>query len=189
MKKTTFAIFFLLLSFVAASSQTSQWSGYYSKDFQFRVSFPGDPKLFTEPLDEPQRKRYTYLVGDDDLAYIVMVSDLHAKAKTAAGDEAKVVGFDLDSPGLRHGIPNARLISQRSFTIDGVPAREFVELKDGIYIRLRMTYNLGRVYEFGVAVKESLASDPETQDAITKFLDSFHFKSADLASMPYQEGL
>jgi hypothetical protein len=189
MKKTTFAIFFLLLSFVAASSQTSQWSGYYSKNFQFRVSFPGDPKLFTQTLDEPERKRYTYLVGDDDLAYMVMVSDLHAKAKTPSGDEAKVVGFDINDPRFLEGEPNARLISQRSFAIDGIPGREFVQVKDGIYIRMRLTYNLGRVYVVAASVKESLASDPETQDGMTKFLDSFHFKSPDLSSMPYQDGL
>ena len=189
MKKTTLAIFILLLSFVAANSQTSQWSGYYSKDFQFRISFPGDPKLFTEPLDAPELKRYTYIVGDDDLAYAVMVSDLHDHKTTAAGEQAKVVGFDLNSPELVRGIPGARLLGQKTLTIDGVAARELVEEKDGIYIKIRIMYNLGRVYEVAASVKSSLAADPETQNAITKFLDSFHFKSVDLSSMPYQEGL
>jgi hypothetical protein len=189
MKKTTLAICFLLLSAVVASSQTSQWSGYYSKGFQFRVSFPGDPKLITENLDEPQRKRYTYLVGDDDLAYLVMVSDLHATAKTSTGDEAKVVGFDVNDSRFLEGMPNARLISQKPFAIDGIPGREFIQVKDGIYMRMRLTFNLGRIYMIGASVKESLASDPKIQEGMTKFLDSFHFKSPDLSSMPYQDGL
>jgi hypothetical protein len=189
MKKTIFAISFLLISFVAASSQTAQWSGYYSQNLQFLVSFPGDPKLFTESLDEPQRKRYTYLVGGEDLAYMVMVSDLHATTKDSAGHVARVVGFDINDPRFLEGLPDARLISQKSLVIDGIPGRELVELKDGLYIRIRLTYNLGRVYEVGASVKESLASDPETQAGITRFLDSFHFKSLDLSGMPYQEGL
>ena len=188
MKTSITAIIFVLLLVVAASAQT-QWSGYYSDEFQFRVSFPGDPKLFTQPLDKPTLKRYTYLVGNDDLAYMVMISDLHDSKTDASGHQVKVTGFDLNSPGLLQGMPNARLISQRSLTIDGVPGREFVEEKDELVIKIRMTYYLGRVYEVGAAVSRSLASDAATQSDITRFLDSFHFKNADLSSVNYQEGV
>ena len=174
MKNAAFTILFLALSFAAARGQAPTWADYTSKDQQFTVTFPGGPTVTKSFVDERQGNKYTFVVGDDRQAYIVMVCD--GPAYAGPFTDADLKGrYDAARKATIDNMPGSRLIGETDLKTGGIQTREFIGESDQWFYRGRYILTRGRIYGIMALVGKSLEKDVATKTAMAKFLDSFHF--------------
>ena len=160
--------------FAAAHGQAPAWTDYSSKEQQFTISFPGEPNVSKTFVDEKQGNKYTFVIGDDHHAYIVMVCDVRHMRARSRPPILRPGMTPLEKP--RSKICRARrLVSETDLKIGGVPSSEFIGDSDQWFYRGRYILTRGRIYGIMALVSRSLETDADTKTAMAKFLDSFHF--------------
>jgi hypothetical protein len=174
MKRIFFAAIFLVMFFAAANGQAPAWTDYSSKEQQFTVSFPGEPTVSKDFVDKERGDKYSFSLGDDHHAYIVMVCD--GPAYAGPFTDADLKGrYDAARKATIENMQGSRLISETDLKTGGVSGREFIGDSDQWFYRGRYILTRGRIYGIMALVSRSLETDAATKTAMAKFLDSFHF--------------
>ena len=152
----------------------NQWKFFASEEGGFRVLFPGSPQE-TNVIINTTATNMTmpcfFAWADRQTEYAVNYCDLPKALKKLSPKEQ----FDIDQSGLAENIGN--VVTQRDFTFDNFPARDFefvVGGKGNFSGRIRLILVEDRLYQIEVIF---LTKNPHEGD-FKIFFDSFSFKKS-----------
>ncbi len=130
----------------------------------FSVSMPGTPKESTAP-----NGNHVFASEVNGLAYIVSYADMPPRIVATPGNMQALLDATRNSIVLNG---HAKVLQELHTTLDGQPASELhLKTKEGYFMRLKLAFLGGRLYQIGVVTSGENASSP----AIAQFIDSFHF--------------
>ena len=170
-KKTTLAIFLLLMSAILASGfqTTIEWLKYTSVEGRYNVLLPQQPKLTTQDgtaASGEKLKQYMAQAGDSDSFYFLAYFDY---------DTGMTFSLDKARDGVVEGVKGT-LLEQQAISMGGYSGREFKIAASNqnidILMRVRVYDVAGRVYILQHLFRKS-NDTPKIAEKTTKFFDSF----------------
>jgi hypothetical protein len=170
-KKTTLAIFLLLMSTTLASGfqTTMEWMKYTSVEGRYNVLLPQQPKISTQDgtaATGEKMKQYLAQAGDSASFYFLAYFDY---------DTGMTFSLDKARDGVVEGVKGT-LLNQQAISMGGYSGREFKIAASNqnidLLMRVRIYDIAGRVYILQHLFKKSDDS-PRMAEKTTKFFDSF----------------
>ena len=158
-------LFMLMLA--CADAQAQQWSAYQSPDGRYKVDMPGKPSVDRAPVklnDGGTVTNVEVMVELGDQAFLAIHTDFAPGTFASVGAQQALIN------GRDAATTNRRLLSDRSLTIAGYPAREYVfETKDDLILLCRAALARNRMFQ---AIAVYPAGKPEPAEA-RRFINSF----------------
>lgn len=157
-----------------ANGSKSVWQQFTSPQGKFMVLMPGKPKpvkqSYPTPLGVINSQGFLVENYGKKVAYLVAYSDFPINLKSNNSNQI----LDWAGKGILGGV-NGKLVSQRSFKLQGFPGRELTYLATGGIFKHRMYLVNRRLYQVVVATSK------EQQKYLAKsnvgFLNSFRLRS------------